>query len=97
MSYKFTPKIRIIDGLIICLCVFAFSLSPKMGTSEHYLVLLTVGILMIRYAYLVGSRLYGENAEKNPTTLFKIRKVVATFCVVAALVLYFIYIFNWVL
>ena len=103
MSYKFFPKNRYIDGLILGLCAAFFLFiemyaSPvKMGTSEHYWLLLIFGIVLIRVTYLAWSKFYGKNADKNPSTLFKIRKALVTFCGVAGLVLYFIYIFNFAL
>ena len=48
---------------------------------------------MFRWAYLAWSYFYDENANKNPSLLFKIHKAWVTFGAVAAFVTYFAIIF----
>ena len=100
--YKFTLKNLMIDGLIIGLWVFTllrlkYASPADMGMSELYWFVLVFGIVLIRWAYLAWSCFYGEYANKNPSILFKIQKVLMTCGAVVGLAVYFIFIFIFLL
>ena len=92
-----------IDSLVISSGVFSIynartvakaSLDGKsIGLPEVYWITLAGGIFLVRWAYLAWPYFYGENANKNPSLLFKIHKVWVTFGAVVTFVLYFIIIF----
>lgn len=98
MFYKVTPKNLLIDGLVLGLVAFSilksrYAAPADIGFTEFYWMLLAVGVFLIRWAYLAWSYFYDENANKNPSLLFKIHKAWVTFCAVASFVMYFIFIF----
>ena len=98
MFYKLTLKNLMIDGLVIGLVAFSilkskYAAPADIGLTEFYWMLLAAGIFLIRWAYLAWSCFYGKSANKNPSLVLKIQKILMTFGAVVGLIAYFALIF----
>lgn len=103
MFYKFTLRNLIIDSLVIGLCAFSIYNARavaktsidgnSIGLIEGYWIMLAGGVFLVRWAYLGWSYFYGNNANPNPSVLFRVHKAWVTFCAVTAFVVYFIFLY----
>ena len=91
-----------IDGLVLGLVAYSilkskYAAPADIGLTEFYWMVLAAGFFLVRWAYLAWSYFYGENANKNPSLLFKIHRAWVTFGGVCAFATYFVIIFVFLL